>query len=124
MQTIIMTIKPYHLRNIRMGIKKGELRKSFPKIELPFRVLLCESGSGGQIKAEFTCRDILAIDTQCSLLEGTGNRRLPRWKNWLRVGRLRCSRLLLHKRIQNSQHFRIWGPAFSANVAACDDAAG
>lgn len=63
MQTIIMTIKPYHLRNIRMGIKKGELRKSFPKIELPFRVLLCESGSGGQIKAEFTCRDILAIDT-------------------------------------------------------------
>lgn len=63
MQTIIMTIKPVHLRHIRTGIKKGELRKSFPKIGLPFRVLLCESGSGGQIKAEFTCRDIRAIDT-------------------------------------------------------------
>ena len=63
MQTIIMTIIPDHLRNIRLGIKKGELRKRFGKMELPFRVLLCKSGSGGRIEAEFTCRDILAIDT-------------------------------------------------------------
>lgn len=67
MQTIIMTIKPVHLGNIRRGRKKGELRKTFPKCGIPFRVLLCESGSGGQIKAEFTCRDARAIDAPSQL---------------------------------------------------------
>lgn len=54
MKTIIATIKPVHLGNIRRGLKLCEIRKTAPK-EVPFRVLLCESGSGGQIKAEFVC---------------------------------------------------------------------
>lgn len=54
MQTIIATIKPIHLGNIRRGIKMFEIRKTVP-LERPFRVLCCESRSGGKIKAEFTC---------------------------------------------------------------------
>lgn len=54
MKTIIATIKPVHLGNIRRGLKLCEIRKTAPK-EVPFRVMLCESGSGGQIKAEFVC---------------------------------------------------------------------
>lgn len=52
METIIATIKPVHLGNIRSGKKLYEMRKSCPK-EIPFRVLCCESGSGGKILAEF-----------------------------------------------------------------------
>lgn len=54
MKTIIATIKPHHLGNIRRGAKTYEMRKTCPK-EFPFKVLCCESGSGGQIKAEFIC---------------------------------------------------------------------
>lgn len=54
MKTIIATIKTVHLGNIRRGVKLYELRKTCPK-EFPFRVFLCESGSGGKIKAEFIC---------------------------------------------------------------------
>lgn len=53
MVTIIATIKPEHLDNIRARRKTYEVRKTIPKVELPFRVLCCESGSGGKIKAEF-----------------------------------------------------------------------
>lgn len=52
MKTIVATIKPIHLGNIRRGAKIYEIRKTCPK-EFPFKVLCCESGSGGQIKAEF-----------------------------------------------------------------------
>lgn len=52
MKTIIATIKPNYLHDIRIGKKIYEIRKTCPK-ELPFRVLCCESGSHGQIKAEF-----------------------------------------------------------------------
>lgn len=55
MDTVILTIKPRHLRNIRIGVKKLELRKSFPKCEVPFEVQCCESGSGGKIIAGFIC---------------------------------------------------------------------
>ena len=55
MNTIIATIKPHHLRNIRVRLKLWEVRKTSPNIPTPFRVLCCESGSGGQIKAEFVC---------------------------------------------------------------------
>lgn len=61
MKTIIATIKPEHLDNIRRGIKTIELRKSVPKSGCPFRVLLCESGSGGKIKAEFVCESYLVV---------------------------------------------------------------
>lgn len=55
MKTIIATIKPVHLSNIRRGRKTFEVRKNFPSTEPPFRVLLCESATGGMIKAEFIC---------------------------------------------------------------------
>lgn len=56
METIIATIKPVHLGNIRRGVKLYEIRKTCPK-EIPFRVLCCESGSGGRIVAEFEVSD-------------------------------------------------------------------
>lgn len=59
MKTIIMTIKPYWLHDIRVGKKTLEIRKTAPKP--PFRVLCCESGSGGKIKAEFTCDEVLPV---------------------------------------------------------------
>lgn len=52
MKTIIATIKPEHLGNIRSGKKLYEMRKTCP-VEVPFRVLCCESRSGGKILAEF-----------------------------------------------------------------------
>ncbi len=58
MQTIILTIKSHHLGNIRRGCKLYELRKNIPACVPPFKVLLCESGSGGQIKAEFVCDQV------------------------------------------------------------------
>lgn len=56
MPTIIMTIKPRHLRNMASGIKRYELRKTVPRRTggKPCRVLLCVSGGGGDIVAEFT----------------------------------------------------------------------
>lgn len=54
MKTIIMTIKPNHLHDIRIGVKIFELRKRIPACWTPYRVLCCESGSGGKIVAEFT----------------------------------------------------------------------
>lgn len=60
MKTIIATIKPVHLNNIRRGVKTLEIRKTAP--EPPFRVLCCESGSGGQIKAEFICPYVFPVD--------------------------------------------------------------
>lgn len=52
MLTIIATIKPQHLDNIRARLKLYEIRKTCPK-EVPFRVLCCQSKSGGKILAEF-----------------------------------------------------------------------
>ena len=55
MKTIIMTIKRRHLRNMELGIKPYELRKTVPRVKDGEKclVLLCESGSGGEIAAEF-----------------------------------------------------------------------
>lgn len=53
MTTIVLTVKPVHLHNIRTGCKLEEVRKSVPNKILPVRVLCCESGSGGVIKCEF-----------------------------------------------------------------------
>lgn len=59
MKTIIATIKPCFLNDIRRGKKTIEIRKT--AINTPFRVLCCESGSGGQIKAEFVCDYVLPV---------------------------------------------------------------
>lgn len=61
MKTIIATIKPIHLGNIRRGVKTVEVRRNRPNCEHPFKVLCCESGSNGQIKAEFVCKDIITL---------------------------------------------------------------
>lgn len=55
MLTVIATIKPQHLGNIRAGLKLYEMRKTCPK-EVPFRVLCCQSQSGGKILAEFVVK--------------------------------------------------------------------
>lgn len=66
MKTIIATIKPLHLGNIRRGIKLYEIRKTCP-VDTPFRVLCCESGSGGEIKAEFEVMSPMKIyPEQCT----------------------------------------------------------
>ena len=61
MRTVIITIKPRHLNDILAGKKSLELRKTFPKIEPPFNVECCESGSGGQIKGRFECYGKIGI---------------------------------------------------------------
>ena len=55
MPVVIMTIKRRHLRNMASGWKRYELRKTAPKLTdgKPCTVLLCESGGGGEIAAEF-----------------------------------------------------------------------
>lgn len=60
MLTIIATIKPVHLGNIRSGVKSQEMRKSIPK-SVPFRVLCCQSKSGGKILAEFVVRSPVKV---------------------------------------------------------------
>ena len=54
---IMLTVKPRHIANMRKGRKKYELRKSRPAKPggRDCRVFICESGSGGQVVAEFTC---------------------------------------------------------------------
>lgn len=60
MSDIIMTVKARHIRHMREGRKKYELRKNRPsdyRAHNHFnRVWLCESGSGGRIVAAFRCR--------------------------------------------------------------------
>ena len=76
MKTIIATIKSEHLRNIRTGKKKFEIRKTVPsplKISEPVKCLCCESGSGGVIKAEFII-DAVNIETIDGLIrKNNGN---------------------------------------------------
>ena len=57
MRTIIATIKPQHALNIKSGNKHWELRKNSPYCldGRPFRVLICQSKSGGQIDTQFIC---------------------------------------------------------------------
>ena len=76
MKTIIATIKSEHLRNIRTGKKKFEIRKTVPaplKTGNPVKCLCCESGSGGIIKAEFVI-DAVNIETIDGLIrKNNGN---------------------------------------------------
>ena len=60
-EAVLMTIRARHIRNMRRGRKRWELRKTRPKIVPPFRVHLCESGSGGKVTAMFTCPEILDV---------------------------------------------------------------
>lgn len=53
MITIVATIKPAYLREIRSGNKKWEIRKTLPHQGMPFKVLCCESGYDGRINSEF-----------------------------------------------------------------------
>lgn len=58
MKTIIMSIKPMHFRNMAKGMKPYELRTTRPSAALPVTVLLCVSGTGGEIRGSFICREI------------------------------------------------------------------
>ena len=56
MADIVMTVKARHIRNMRLGSKRYELRKTRPGKDGPHRVWLCESGTGGTIVASFACK--------------------------------------------------------------------
>lgn len=72
MRTIIASIRTCMLHKIRIGEKKYEVRKNSPWCDPPFRVLLCESGSGGKIKAEFVCDYV-----RCGHIAPNGDLMLP-----------------------------------------------
>lgn len=57
MKTIVATIKPQHIFNIRRKAKMFEIRKTAPKP--PFKVLVCKSASGGQVVLEFTVHEVV-----------------------------------------------------------------
>lgn len=61
MRTIILTIRPHWLHEIRGGEKTEEIRKTIPNT-VPIRVLCCASGSGGKILCEFIL-DSYRVDT-------------------------------------------------------------
>ena len=58
MKTIIMSIKARHFNHMAKGVKPYELRTSKPSAALPVTVLLCVSGTGGEIRGSFICREI------------------------------------------------------------------
>lgn len=58
MKTIIMTIRARHFNHMAKGMKSYELRKTRPSAALPVHVLLCISGTGGEICGSFICREI------------------------------------------------------------------
>ena len=62
MKSIIMSIKGRHIRNMEAGKKRFEIRKSRPAGNPPFEVLLCQSGSGGNIVAAFTCPRVIEME--------------------------------------------------------------
>ena len=75
MTTILQTIKPFYCQKIQDGEKRWEIRKTRPNIsrsEFPFRVLLCRSGSHGQVVAEYTCPEIRAFDPSCPAITFPG----------------------------------------------------
>lgn len=59
--TIIATIKPNFSGMIRGRKKLYEFRKSVPKCGVPFRVLVCESQSGGRITCSFIVDEIKEV---------------------------------------------------------------
>lgn len=96
MPTVIMTIKPRHLRNIKSGIKRYELRKTKPGYRDaphdPVRVLLCESGGRGEVVGEFKATFFADLTTTPAMelarlacitaAEADGYRRKGRGKLW------------------------------------------
>ena len=59
MKTILATIRSGPLSQICNFEKMWEVRKRSPKTGTPFRVLCCERGSHGMIKASFVCDTIV-----------------------------------------------------------------
>lgn len=80
MKTIIATIKPCYLNAIRTGKKTVEVRKTAP--EPPFRVLCCESGSGGKIKAEFICNETFRFLRHCEPHDELPGSPCEYWIEW------------------------------------------
>lgn len=84
MKTIIATIKPLYLGAIRTGRKTVEVRKTAPKP--PFRVLCCESGSGGDIKAEFICVETFCFNKHCEPHDELYGSPCEYWIDWEEAG--------------------------------------
>ena len=66
MRDIIMSVKARHIRNMKLGLKKYELRhtstKDFKVANCYTRIWLCESGTAGRIVATFRCRTCPSMD--------------------------------------------------------------
>ena len=71
MITVILTVKPKYARLIYAGTKPYELRKDYPQWVRThpgaFRVLICESGTGGEITGEFTCPGVVGLNKRIIL---------------------------------------------------------
>ena len=84
MKTVIATIKPCFLGAIRTGKKTIEVRKTTP--EPPFRVLCCESSSGGKIKAEFICNNVFKFQKHCEPHDELPGSPCEYWIDWEDAG--------------------------------------
>lgn len=58
-----MSIRGRHIRHMRDGRKGWEMRKTRPGAKPPYRVLLCQTGTGGQVVAEFVCASVTNLST-------------------------------------------------------------
>lgn len=58
MKSILISIRPEWVAKILNGEKTIEIRKTMPKCELPCKVYICETESGGKVVAEFTLNKI------------------------------------------------------------------
>lgn len=114
MVTIIATVKPVHLANIRSGVKLEEIRKTVPKKALPIRVLCCESGSGGQIKCEFVL-DKYRVET----VESIYRQYPPCMARWNIIGKARITLGELEAYMGTSPHKKIYFWNISRMVDYC-----
>lgn len=61
MKTVLISIKKRHLNNMLKGKKKWELRRTKPRLEPPFRVLCCVSGTCGSVEAAWICDKVVPL---------------------------------------------------------------
>ena len=61
MNTILISIRKRHLKNMMKGKKTWELRRTRPRIDPPFRVLCCVVGTGGSVEAAWICDRVACL---------------------------------------------------------------
>ena len=61
MTTIMLAIRRRHINNLAAGVKPYELRSTAPRAKPPYRVLLCQTGTGGEVVGEFNCTGVVDL---------------------------------------------------------------